>query len=798
MKIKPTNRLALTILAVLFTATFAMPLGVAFAVEPTDIHTCEEFQAINDDLTGNYRLANDIDCSETSSWNGGEGFVPIGRDEEFDYTFQGTFDGNNKVISNITINLPDTLYVGVFGIVDYGYEIHDLRLANVNITGGEDTGGAVGYLQGDLDNVKVSGSVTASYDGGGLAGYSEGSTISNSSSSATVVSSDGSAGGLLGEAEEVTMNNSFATGSVYNSGDLGFAGGLVGQSYDSVYDSVYAIGNVETEALSGSSAYAGGLLGLSYNESIDNSFAIGNVTSQVSAGGLVGSCSETEISNSFAKGNVTGSFYLGGLIGYDENSVSEISYVYATGDVTSTVEDSYSIGGLIGYVDAGDINHAYATGDVDLQNGDVSLGGAGGLIGQYGAIDNTLSNAYATGNVSADTSINAGGLIGIVDGGSNGVIDQVYATGTVSANFNAGGLIGQMSDMLDISNAYATGDVSAGSSVMSAFIGLISIPDDDNPVNITNVYATGAIDYDPLSESNFGSLIGFTNISGGGTSDVNATNAFWDAESTGMPAVDNQTSYGSDLTTAEMKNIRSYVDLGFNDQLSAPVYDFNGTQYDDAGTDNIWAIDGVTNNGYPYFGTALNFDFSAFANTDADATLDSSEAAAPNNGDANNDGTPDKQQPNVTSFSNSVSGETSVVEVGSGCNVNIVNASAESAQDITDSGYEYPAGLMHFIAECATPGSTITVTQYFYGLSSDSITARKYNSVNSAYSTIDGATVSEVTIGGQTVTKVSYQLTDGGLLDEDGIANGVLVDPSGPGYNNAGTPNTGFLLLRAQ
>ena len=73
----------------------------------TPISSVEELQAMNANLTGNYYLTCDIDASATSTWNGGEGFAPIG-----DYTistsyatlanrFRGTFDGCGYTISNL-------------------------------------------------------------------------------------------------------------------------------------------------------------------------------------------------------------------------------------------------------------------------------------------------------------------------------------------------------------------------------------------------------------------------------------------------------------------------------------------------------------------------------------------------------------------------------------------------------------------------------------------------------------------------------------------------------------------------
>lgn len=56
---------------------------------------------------------------------------------------------------------------------------------------------------------------------------------------------------------------------------------------------------------------------------------------------------------------------------------------------------------------------------------------------------------------------------------------------------------------------------------------------------------------------------------------------------------------------------------------------------------------------------------------------------------------------------------------------------------------------------------------------------RKYNPADDSYTTVDGAALSEESIGGKIALKVVYQVTDGGELDQDSVANGVIVDPSG-------------------
>lgn len=90
------------------------------------------------------------------------------------------------------------------------------------------------------------------------------------------------------------------------------------------------------------------------------------------------------------------------------------------------------------------------------------------------------------------------------------------------------------------------------------------------------------------------------------------------------------------------------------------------------------------------------------------------------------------------------------------------------------------------------PGFAATVTHYYYGVTGGNLTLRKYNPNTHAYSTVSGAAIQQTTIDGQTVTKVVYQITDGGNLDIDGAANGTIVDPVGLAQSVVGAPNTGL------
>jgi len=172
---------------------------------------------------------------------------------------------------------------------------------------------------------------------------------------------------------------------------------------------------------------------------------------------------------------------------------------------------------------------------------------------------------------------------------------------------------------------------------------------------------------------------------------------------------------------------------------------------------------------------------------DHDGADTATESAAPNSGDANNDGTADTQQANVTSFVSTVTGQYATLATSGDCDQNNdPYVSASSINGTTDTSYDYPVGMMNFSITCDAPGDTTTVSQYYFGTyDAANFVARKYNTATHTYADIPGAVVSNVAIGGQTALKITYSITDGGPLDADGIANGTIVDPAGPAMREA-------------
>ena len=221
---------------------------------------------------------------------------------------------------------------------------------------------------------------------------------------------------------------------------------------------------------------------------------------------------------------------------------------------TGNVTGKTQIGGLVGYND-GTISNSYATGSV---NGDYSIGG---LVGFN--FDGIISNSYATGSVVGTDFV--GGLIG----SNYGTITNSYATGSVNGNSEVGGFVGY-NRYGTITNSYATGSVTGTIKVG----GLMGINDYGT---ITNSYATGTangndnvgglvgLNYDGTitnsyasgtanGNTNVGGLVGL-NIFGGGT----ISNSFYDK--TKNP---NSNVLGIGKTTAELEDINTFKNAGWS------------------------------------------------------------------------------------------------------------------------------------------------------------------------------------------------------------------------------------------
>lgn len=195
--------------------------------------------------------------------------MPIGKNIERNY--KGTFDGNNKTITNLYINATQE-FMGLFGCTDQS-TIKNLTFEYANVTNTQDIIGIlVGYANGStLQNIKISETcqIRGNYTGG-IAGILDGNAY-NCVNYATVQGKE-KVGGLFGSYQK-TGNSITACANYGNvTATSQRVGGLVGDFSGGTIQDCANYGNVK-----GANSVAG-LAGYVHNGKIQNVFSYGNIS----------------------------------------------------------------------------------------------------------------------------------------------------------------------------------------------------------------------------------------------------------------------------------------------------------------------------------------------------------------------------------------------------------------------------------------------------------------------------------------------------------------------------------------
>ena len=197
-------------------------------------------------------------------------WVPIGKNIERNY--KGTFDGNNKTITNLYINATQK-FMGLFGCTDQS-TIKNLTFEYANVTNTQDIIGIlVGYAGNGstLQNIKISETcqIRGNYTGG-IAGILDGNAY-NCVNYAPVQGKE-KVGGLFGSYQK-TGNSITACANYGNvTATSQRVGGLVGDFSGGTIQDCANYGNVK-----GANSVAG-LAGYVHNGKIQNVFSYGNIS----------------------------------------------------------------------------------------------------------------------------------------------------------------------------------------------------------------------------------------------------------------------------------------------------------------------------------------------------------------------------------------------------------------------------------------------------------------------------------------------------------------------------------------
>ncbi|MFJ6328422.1 MULTISPECIES: YDG domain-containing protein [unclassified Rhizobium] len=450
----------------------------------TDVYGLQGIGSSSAYLASYWTLANDIDASGTTTWNGGSGFNPIGN---INSAFTGNVDGLGHVISGLTINRPSVDNVGLFGFTGSS-TISNIGLVGGSIIGGYDVGALVGRSDSLISNVYSTNSVMGSYTPvGGLVGLNYG-TISHAYSTGAV-SGSSMVGGLTGQ-NWGTISSSYSTGAVSGSGTVG---GLVGANNVTITNT-YATGAVS--ALHGG---GGGLVGVNYSSgAIVGGYWDQTTTGQSTGVGYNFSGTAAGVTGIALADAFTQSTYAGFDFTNDWFIVAGATRPFLRSEWSTTVANSHQLQlmsmnlgaaySLVANIDlASDLANRSSmwrtAPDFLFQSGFIPIGtNSGDFTGSFDGRGHTISNL-------AVITLGSAGLFRVT--GSSALISNVgLVGGSISGGDQAtsGGLVA--SNVGSIVNAYSSVAVKGGN--VGGLVGVNAI-NGNNVGKITRSYSTGSV-----------------------------------------------------------------------------------------------------------------------------------------------------------------------------------------------------------------------------------------------------------------------------------------------------------------
>lgn len=367
--------------------------------------------------------------------------------------FSGTYDGDNKTLSNYSITHTPTQGdkdgAALFQNVEDGV-LKNISISGATVTGGKFSAGLVGYAKActitgcSIENSTISSGVN--YGGGGLIGGlyaeaadSETSTVTSCSANDITFTKTGSGqhfGGLICYINGVVnVSGCSIAGTITVNGTPNYFGGIVSQ----INDEETQITDCENHStISGVGNYAGGIVG---QKSI----------------GAIERCTND--------GSISGAQYVGGIVGINAD------------------------GAILGCTNTG-------KGTITSSSGD-----AGGIAGQV--TGGTVQTCKNNGNVNASGN-NAGGIAGSQSGGSE--ILECWSNAQITGQYQTGGIVGNLNDYGAVVRCSAKGDVS-GTQCVGGIVGHVYAS------NATT--ARGILVMECLSKANVTASTGTNSNSGG-------------------------------------------------------------------------------------------------------------------------------------------------------------------------------------------------------------------------------------------------------------------------------------------
>ena len=519
--------------------------GSGTAEDPIPINDADDLRHLSDLVGG--RAVIDGQQMEAVSFRGmhfsqtadidlsGEPWIPIGGvgstgGSNVVNPFLGSYNGNNRRITGLSIDSDQYHFAGLFGAVagmDDG-----ISFSNI-------------IIEGTITVVKPSTSQAASACTAGLvAGTASGKVsfiecYAGSSGSSSSVTAE-RAGGIVGEAEgaakgDVIISDCYNWATITGRKDDGssasqYAGGILGSTSNSEISGCCNYGKITSSMLTG------GIIGIASSADVSTSHNYGVVEGTGSStGGIAASITNGSITSSVNHVSIsTTKTQIGGIVGVSTNSAIEGCSVAKTdgaGDLTITGRST--VGGIVGLLERSSIsgetengadrivattNSGIAGGIAgDMQSGSSITGAVnraavgcgsdltgqifyfGGIVGKSAASSISDSDNYgAIGNEVAGSPYGVGGIAGAVTSavGTGYDISNCENHGSVTGGYWTGGIVGNIKEGVKIDSSANFSAIAAKGSSTGGIVGLSEggeISSGSNHASVSGAALTGGI-----------------------------------------------------------------------------------------------------------------------------------------------------------------------------------------------------------------------------------------------------------------------------------------------------------------
>lgn len=445
-------------------------------------------------------------------------WTPIGTSS---YIFSGTYNGNGKTISGLSISSAGTK-LGLFS--NNQGTIKDLGVVNSTITRNTPTatedvyvGMIAGTNEGTIQNCYNTGSVTL--------------TLKNTTTSMWLA-----VGGIVGYNEQGTIKDCYNNGSIAITAEYigGYSvGGINGGTKSSITScenkengtiTVNSIGNVQVShvgGISGSASPIGSLVNCQNKALVSTTRKSLNSLNHSGIGGIIG-YTEGKTESCVNEGKVlevitdsTIGDTIGGIAGTAKNDLINCTNKGFV-DVQASITNQWNaIGGIVGYANTKiNIQSCINLGDVSAQESYVNGSYVGGIVGcvwdENASTIATINKCANEGNILSKTlslSTNSeyncivGGIVGSTQ--PNLTITQSYNKGKIQGiatasqikekNIYSGGIAGHAVGYTTIANSYNTGDIYDSKGNIHVYLHSGGIVGDASAITIQNCYTTGIV-----------------------------------------------------------------------------------------------------------------------------------------------------------------------------------------------------------------------------------------------------------------------------------------------------------------